>query len=61
MKHGSLFSGIGGFDLAADWAGIENIWACDIDEYCRQVLRKNFPNLIIYEDVKKITTKPPPR
>lgn len=37
MKHGSLFSGIGGFDLAAQWAGWANIFQCEIDKFCRQV------------------------
>ena len=32
MKHGSLFSGIGGFDLAAEWMGWENIFQVEIDK-----------------------------
>ncbi|RHR60939.1 DNA cytosine methyltransferase, partial [Alistipes sp. AF17-16] len=31
MTHGSLFSGIGGFDLAARWAGWDNLFNCEID------------------------------
>lgn len=53
MTHGSLFSGIGGFDLAAHWAGIENIFACEIDEFCTKVLTKRFPNTILYNDIKE--------
>ena len=53
MTHGSLFSGIGGFDLAAHWAGIENIFACEIDEFCRKVLNKRFPNTTLYQDIKE--------
>jgi site-specific DNA-cytosine methylase len=30
MKHGSLFSGIGGFDLAAEWMGWENVFHCEV-------------------------------
>ena len=44
MTHGSLFSGIGGFDLAAEWAGIKNVFTVENDEFCNKVLEKNFPN-----------------
>ena len=53
MKHGSLFSGIGGFDLAAHWAGIDTVFACEIDEWSRKVLAKRFPNTTIYSDIKE--------
>lgn len=52
MKHGSLFSGIGGFDLAAQWAGWENIFQVEKDEWCRKVLAKNFPTTIKFDDIK---------
>lgn len=51
MTHASLFSGIGGFDLAAHWAGIENVFAVEKDDFCRKVLKKNFPELKLYEDI----------
>lgn len=54
MKHGSLFSGIGGFDLAAHWAGIDTVFACEIDEWNREVLKKRFPNTTIYKDIKEV-------
>lgn len=53
MKHGSLFSGIGGFDLAAEWAGIENIFQVEIDPFCQKILNKNFPNTKKYTDIKE--------
>ena len=53
MKHGSLFSGIGGFDLAAEWMGWENIFHCEIAEFPRKVLKYHFPKSICYEDIKK--------
>lgn len=53
MTHASLFSGIGGFDLAAHWAGIKNIFACEIDEFCRKVLAKRFPETTLYKDIKE--------
>jgi site-specific DNA-cytosine methylase len=51
MTHASLFSGIGGFDLAAKWAGFENIFACENNKFCQKVLRYHFPNTIIYDDI----------
>ena len=53
MRHGSLFSGIGGFDLAAEWMGWENVFHCEISEFPRQILKYHFPNSICYEDIKK--------
>ncbi|HUV00691.1 MAG TPA: DNA (cytosine-5-)-methyltransferase [Bacteroidales bacterium] len=54
MTHGSLFSGIGGFDLAAQWAGIENKWQVEWDDYCQKVLKKNFPDVKKYHDITKV-------
>ena len=53
MKHGSLFSGIGGFDLAADWMGWENIFHCEIAEFPRKILNHYWPNADCHEDIKK--------
>jgi len=53
MKHGSLFSGIGGFDLASEWMGWENVFQVEWDKYCQKVLEKNFPNVKRYEDIKE--------
>jgi len=57
LSHGSLFSGIGGFDLAAQWTGWNNIFQCEKDEWCRKVLAKNFPNSNRYEDIKEFNAK----
>lgn len=43
MKHGSLFSGIGGFDLAAEWMGWENIFHCEWNEFGKKVLNYYWP------------------
>jgi DNA (cytosine-5)-methyltransferase 1 len=51
LTHASLFSGIGGFDLAAEWAGITNIFQVEKDEFCQKVLNKNFPNTEKYRDI----------
>lgn len=55
--HASLFSGIGGFDLAAQWCGWRNVFQVEIDRYCRAVLAKNFPDTAQYEDIKKFDGK----
>lgn len=52
MTHASLFSGIGGFDLAAEWMGWQNTFNCEIDPFCRKVLAYHFPEAKQYEDVK---------
>ena len=54
MKHGSLFSGIGGIDLGFEMAGIETTWTCEIDDWCNELLQKRFPNATHYRDVQKI-------
>lgn len=51
MTHASLCSGIGGFELAAQWAGIETLFNCEIDPFCRKVLKKHFPDSVQYEDL----------
>ena len=53
MKHGSLFSGIGGFDLAAEWMGWENVFHCEREPFAQKVLQHHFPNSKLYEDIKK--------
>jgi DNA (cytosine-5)-methyltransferase 1 len=55
MNKLSLFSGIGGDDLASDWAGIETVCFVEKDKYCQQVLRKHWPEIPIIEDVKDVT------
>lgn len=52
MTHGSLFSGIGGFDLAAEWCGWENTFQVEIDPFCQRVLQKNFPNVQRFSDIR---------
>jgi DNA (cytosine-5)-methyltransferase 1 len=53
MRHGSLFSGIGGFDLAAEWMGWENIFHCEWNKFGQQVLKYYWPKAISYEDITK--------
>ena len=53
MRHGSLFSGIGGFDLAAEWMGWENAFHCEWNEFGQKVLKHHFPKADSYEDICK--------
>ena len=53
MTHGSLFSGIGGFDLAAEWMGWDNIFHCEWNSFGQKVLKHHFPNSISYNDITK--------
>ncbi len=52
MKHGSLFNGIGGFQLAAAYMGWQNIFSCEIDDFCNRVTKYHYPNCKQYEDIK---------
>ena len=56
MKHLDLFSGIGGFALAAEevWSDIEHTF-CEIDPFCKAVLHKHWPNAYIYDDIRTLT------
>jgi len=51
LRHVDLFSGIGGFALAARWAGLETIQFVEIDPYCQKVLRKHWPDVPIHDDI----------
>ena len=53
MRHGSLFSGIGGFDLAAEWMGWENVFHCEWNPFGQKVLKHHFPKSISYNDITK--------
>jgi DNA (cytosine-5)-methyltransferase 1 len=53
LTHGSLFSGIGGFDLAASWMGWENIFHCEWNTFGQKVLKHHFPKSISYNDITK--------
>ena len=53
MRHGSLFSGIGGFDLAAQWMGWENVFHCEWNEFGKKILKYYWPNAISYGDITK--------
>jgi DNA (cytosine-5)-methyltransferase 1 len=52
LTCGSLFAGIGGFDLGFERAGIKTIWQVEIDDYCRRVLAKHFPEAERFGDIR---------
>ena len=54
ITYGSLFSGVGGFDLGFDRAGMSCKWQVEIDEYARAVLAKHWPDVRRYEDVREV-------
>lgn len=58
MKHLDLFSGIGGFALAAEmvFEDVEHIF-CDNDPFAQAVLKKHWPNALIYGDIRELTAK----
>jgi DNA (cytosine-5)-methyltransferase 1 len=58
MNHASLFSGIGGFDLAAEWMGWTNVLHVERDPFCQKVLKHHFPNSQSFDDVKTFDGRP---
>jgi DNA (cytosine-5)-methyltransferase 1 len=54
MTFGSLFAGIGGFDLGLERAGMECKWQVEIDDFCNRVLEKHWPHVKRYRDVREV-------
>lgn len=61
MYVGSLFSGIGGIELGFKWAGFKTKWFIENDLYCQKILRKNFKDAIIYDDITKVDFRSIPK
>lgn len=58
LVHGSLFSGIGGFDLAAEWMGWENLFHCEWNEFGQRVLKHYWPNATSHDDITTTDFRP---
>lgn len=56
MRYGSLFSGLGSFDLAFHRAGMECAWMVENDAACQRVLRHHWPDVPLFSDVKDVGT-----
>ena len=52
LTFGSLFAGIGGFDLGFERAGLTCKWQVEIDAYCNKILEKHWPDVMRYKDVQ---------
>lgn len=55
MRVASFFTGIGGFDLGMERAGMEVVFQCELDRFCQQILKRHWPKVPIYEDIKTLT------
>jgi len=55
MQIIDTFSGIGGFSLAGNWLGWRPICFCEIDPWCQKVIKKHWPDVSVFDDIKELT------
>jgi DNA (cytosine-5)-methyltransferase 1 len=54
LSHASFFSGIGGFDLGFERAGLKTVFLCEKKDFCRRVLSRHWPDVPIMEDIRHV-------
>lgn len=60
LTVGSLFAGIGGFDLGLERTGhFRTVWQCEIDPFCQAVLAKHWPEVPKYDDIRRLSATTP--
>lgn len=52
MIHANLCSGIGGWEIAADWMGWETVFQCEKDPFCKRILKYYWPNACLFDDLE---------
>ena len=57
LRHVSLFAGVGGFDVAAEWAGFETVLFVEKDPYCQKVLARHWSGVPIIDDIRSVTSE----
>jgi len=60
MRVASFFSGIGGFDLGFERAGMQVVWQCEISQFCRDILQQHWPEIPCATDIKEIANETEP-
>lgn len=53
LRHGSLFTGVGGIDLGLEWANFKIVWQIEKDDFATSVLQKRWPNVKRFDDITK--------
>lgn len=55
-KVSSFFAGIGGFDLGLERSGMDVVFQCEINQFCQSVLRKNWPDIPLFSDIRSLVS-----
>lgn len=56
LTVGSLFAGVGGFDLGLEWASMKILWRVEKEDFCLKVLERHWPRSKRYSDIKEVNT-----